>query len=113
MVAAPLLDSSSGCACTHISRSCSSCCCTTRRASHSRPWGTIVVSCNNTTCSGSPVRAALPPGRYDPPRRRDRVLAGAVGGALGLAALLAGYSVYSRHQAGRPPPPPAASPGGV
>jgi hypothetical protein len=46
------------------------------------------------------VRADLPPGRYDPPRRRDRVVAGAVGGALGLAALLAGYSAYSRHQAG-------------
>jgi hypothetical protein len=47
------------------------------------------------------VRTDLPPGRYDPPRRRDRVLAGTVGGVLGLAALLAGYSAYARHQAGR------------
>jgi hypothetical protein len=47
------------------------------------------------------VRADLPPGRYDPPRRRNRVLAGAVGGVLGVAALLAAYSAYSRHQAGR------------
>jgi hypothetical protein len=47
------------------------------------------------------VRPDLPPGRYDPPSRRSRIVAGVVGGALGLAALLAGYAVYSRHQAGR------------
>jgi hypothetical protein len=47
------------------------------------------------------VRPDLPPGRYDPPSRRNRILAGVVGGALGVAALLAGYSAYSRHQGGR------------
>ena len=47
------------------------------------------------------MRADLPPGRYDPPSRRNRILAGALGGLLGLAALLAAYSVYSRHQAGQ------------
>ncbi|MDX6200432.1 MAG: hypothetical protein QOJ79_3583 [Actinomycetota bacterium] len=43
----------------------------------------------------------LPPGRYDPPSRRNRILAGVVGGALGGAALLAGYAAYARHQEGR------------
>src|SRR3954447_4158645 len=57
--------------------------------------------CNTTPASGSPVRPDLPPGRYDPPRRRDRVIAGVVGGVLGLAALLAGWSIYSRHQAAK------------
>jgi hypothetical protein len=47
------------------------------------------------------VRPDLPPGRYDAPRRRDRIVAGLVGGVLGVAALLAGYALYSRHQAGR------------
>jgi hypothetical protein len=47
------------------------------------------------------VRPDLPPGRYDPPSRRNRIVAGLVGGALGLAALLAGYAAYSRHQEGR------------
>jgi Domain of unknown function (DUF4307) len=47
------------------------------------------------------VRPDLPPGRYDPPRRRDRVIAGIVGGVLGVAALLAGWTVYSRHQAAK------------
>jgi hypothetical protein len=47
------------------------------------------------------VRPDLPPGRYDPPSRRNRILAGVVGGALGLAALLAGYAAYNRHQEGR------------
>ena len=47
------------------------------------------------------MRPDLPPGRYDPPSRRNRVLAGVVGGALGVAALLAGYAAYSRHQEGR------------
>jgi hypothetical protein len=47
------------------------------------------------------VRPDLPPGRYDPPRRRDRILAGLVAGTLAVAALVAGYAAYSRHQAGR------------
>jgi hypothetical protein len=47
------------------------------------------------------VRPDLPPGRYDPPSRRNRILAGIVGGALGVAALLAGYNAYSKHQEGR------------
>ena len=47
------------------------------------------------------MRPDLPPGRYDPPSRRNRIVAGVVGGALGVAALLAGYAVYSRHQAAR------------
>jgi hypothetical protein len=47
------------------------------------------------------VRPDLPPGRYDPPRRRDRVLAGIAAGVLAAAALLAGYAAYHRHQAGR------------
>jgi hypothetical protein len=47
------------------------------------------------------VHPDLPPGRYDPPSRRNRILAGLVGGALGVAALLAGYAAYSRHQEGR------------
>ena len=47
------------------------------------------------------MRPDLPPGRYDMPRRRDRILAGLVAGALGVAALLAGYALYSRHQEGR------------
>ena len=47
------------------------------------------------------MRPDLPPGRYDPPRARHRVLAGLVGGAVGLTALLGAYGLYSRHQAGR------------
>ena len=47
------------------------------------------------------MRPDLPPGRYDPPSRRNRILAGLVGGALGIAALLAGYAAYARHQEGR------------
>jgi hypothetical protein len=47
------------------------------------------------------VRPDLPPGRYDAPRRRDRILAGLVAGVLAVAALIAGYTFYSRHQAGR------------
>ena len=47
------------------------------------------------------MRPDLPPGRYDPPSRRNRILAGLVGGALGVAALLAGYAAYARHQEGR------------
>ena len=47
------------------------------------------------------MRPDLPPGRYDAPRRRDRILAGLAGGALAVAVLLAGYAAYSRHQAGR------------
>jgi hypothetical protein len=47
------------------------------------------------------VRPDLPPGRYDAPRRRDRVIAGLAAGALAFAALLAGYAVYSRHQAAK------------
>ncbi|MCU1590732.1 MAG: hypothetical protein JWP11_1988 [Frankiales bacterium] len=47
------------------------------------------------------MRPDLPPGRYDPPRRRDRVLAGLLAGALAVAALVAGFAAYSRHQAGR------------
>ena len=47
------------------------------------------------------MRPDLPPGRYDPPSRRNRILAGVVGGALGVAALLAGYSAYSKHNAGK------------
>ena len=43
----------------------------------------------------------LPPGRYDPPRRHARLLAGLLGGAVGLAALYGGYGLYTRHQAGR------------
>ena len=43
----------------------------------------------------------LPPGRYDAPRRRDKILAGVVAGVLAVAALLAGYAAYARHQAGR------------
>ena len=47
------------------------------------------------------MRPDLPPGRYDQPRRRDRVFAGLIAGVLALAALLAGYQAWSRHQAGR------------
>jgi capsid protein len=47
------------------------------------------------------VRPDLPLGRYDQPRRRDRVLAGLIAGVLALAALAAGYQAWSRHQAGR------------
>ena len=47
------------------------------------------------------MRPDLPAGRYDAPRRRDRVLAGLVAGVLAVAALAAGYRFYSRHQAGR------------
>jgi hypothetical protein len=47
------------------------------------------------------VHPDLPPGRYDPPSRRNRIIAGVVGGALGLAALLAGYAAYTKHQEGR------------
>ena len=47
------------------------------------------------------MRPDLPPGRYDPPRRRNRVLAGLVGGLVGVAALVGAYGLYSRHQAGR------------
>jgi hypothetical protein len=47
------------------------------------------------------VQPDLPPGRYDPPRRRNRVLAGLVGGVLGVAALWAGYGLYARHNEGR------------
>ena len=42
----------------------------------------------------------LPPGRYDPPSRRGRVLTGILAGAVALAALLGGYALYSRHSAG-------------
>ncbi|MDT7571997.1 MAG: hypothetical protein QOE05_2171 [Actinomycetota bacterium] len=47
------------------------------------------------------MRPDLPPGRYDPPSRRNRIAAGLGGGALAVAALLAGYAAYDRHQAGR------------
>ena len=47
------------------------------------------------------MRPDLPPGRYDPPRRRSRVLAGLVAGVLAVAALLAAYAWYSRYQSGR------------
>jgi hypothetical protein len=47
------------------------------------------------------VRAELPPGRYDAPRRRNRVLAGLAAGALALAALWAAYGLYSRYYEGR------------
>ncbi|MBK5305978.1 MAG: DUF4307 domain-containing protein [Frankiaceae bacterium] len=43
----------------------------------------------------------LPPGRYDTPRRRTRVLAGLVAGLLGVAALMAAYSLYTRYNEGR------------
>ena len=43
----------------------------------------------------------LPPGRYDPPSRRNRVLAGLVAGVLAVVALMAGYRVYARHQDSR------------
>jgi hypothetical protein len=47
------------------------------------------------------VRADLPPGRYDGPSRRQRVAAITVSGLLAGAALLGGYQLYSRHNAGR------------
>jgi hypothetical protein len=47
------------------------------------------------------VRPDLPPGRYDAPRTRDRVLAGLAAGVVAVAALAGGYALYSRHQAGR------------
>jgi hypothetical protein len=47
------------------------------------------------------VRPDLPPGRYDAPSRRSRVLAGLVAGVLAVSGLYAGYALYSRHQAGR------------
>lgn len=56
---------------------------------------------NNRISPGSPVRSDLPPGRYDPPRRRDRVLAGLIAGIFAVAALVGGFALYSRHQAGR------------
>jgi hypothetical protein len=47
------------------------------------------------------VRPDLPPGRYDPPSRRNRIAAGLAAGALAVVALVAGYRVYARHEAGR------------
>ena len=43
----------------------------------------------------------LPPGRYDAPRRRNRVLAGLAAGLLGVGALFAVYGLYSRYYEGR------------
>ncbi len=43
----------------------------------------------------------LPSGRYDQPRRRNRVLAGLIAGVLVFAALAGAYGLYSRHQSGR------------
>ncbi|GAC1443873.1 MAG: hypothetical protein NVSMB55_18670 [Mycobacteriales bacterium] len=43
----------------------------------------------------------LPPGRYDPPSRRSRILTAVLAGALGLALLAGAYALYSRHQAGQ------------
>lgn len=47
------------------------------------------------------MRPDLPPGRYDPPRRRNRVLLGLLSGLLAIAALLGGYALYSRYNEGR------------
>jgi hypothetical protein len=47
------------------------------------------------------VRPDLPPGRYDAPSRRSRIVVGLVSGVLAAAALLGLYALYSRHNAGR------------
>jgi hypothetical protein len=47
------------------------------------------------------VRPDLPPGRYDPPSRRNRIVAGLVAGVLAVTALAAGYRVYARHEDSR------------
>jgi hypothetical protein len=46
------------------------------------------------------VQPDLPPGRYDPPSRRGRILTGILAAVVALAALLGGYALYSRHNAG-------------
>jgi len=47
------------------------------------------------------MRPDLPPGRYDPPSRRDRVVTYALAGSLAVGGVLGAYTLYSRHQAGR------------
>ncbi len=47
------------------------------------------------------MRPDLPPGRYDPPSARNRVLTRVLAGALGLGLLAGAYTLFSRHEAGR------------
>jgi hypothetical protein len=47
------------------------------------------------------VRPDLPPGRYDPPNPRARIVTWVVAAAVSLAAVAGAWSLYSRHQAGR------------
>src|SRR3954451_24786370 len=79
MVAAPLLDSSSGWACTHTKRSCSA-----------PVTGSTTLMSPMTT----PPAVRRPPGRYDEPRQLSRPVL--LAGAALLVAVLLGLSYLGR-----------------
>jgi hypothetical protein len=47
------------------------------------------------------VHPDLPPGRYDPPSPRARILTWVLAVAVSIGALAGAWALYSRHQAGR------------
>src|SRR3954447_17917292 len=104
MVAAPLLDSSSGWACTHIRRSCS-CSSTTAVPPDPVPRDDSPRT-NNRRARRSPVTLPhsgprRPPGRYDDARKASRPLVVLAAVVTGVVVAGGVYALYTRHNAGR------------